>query len=347
MTTIAALQCVERGLLSLDADISSILTEFKDIQILVSIDVEKGPVLKPATRKITLRNLLTHSSGFAYERTHPKLGAWRKWYNKQSTENKKLSQSTEASIAYICPLLFEPDEGWVYGYGIDWAGIAVSRVSGLSLEAYMKKHIWEPLGMDSTTFSVTATRPDLLSRLANLTERDPKTGKLIWEKKEGEYSTGLRPVKESGGGGAFSTANDYIKLLISLLKNDEKLLRSETVDQMFTPQLSDSTHLMNIHADANPLSPGIAVHIPKETKVDFGLGGLLNLEDLSNTGRSAGGMQWGGIPNLFWWINRKDGICGCYFEQLMPAGDEKSFEMFERYEKAVNESFIKEMRGRL
>jgi hypothetical protein len=130
-------------------------------------------------------------------------------------------------------------------------------------------------------------------------------------------------------------------------QNDGDLLRPETVDQMFLPHLADSTHLMRMHTYATPLQPGLAVHIPKATRVDYGLGGLLNLEDITRTGRRAGGLRWGGIPNLFWWINRKDGVCGCYFEQLMPAGDEKSFEMFERYERAVNESFINRKMERL
>jgi CubicO group peptidase (beta-lactamase class C family) len=343
MTTISALQCVEKGLLSLDDDISPILPEFNGIQVLVKIDEDNGPVFKPASRKITLRNLLTHSSGIAYEFTHPKLFAWRRWFNRQAPENKAQSRSREAAIAYKVPLMFEPDKGWAYGYGIDWAGVAVSRVTGLSLGAYMSKHIWTPLDMNSTTFSVLDARPDLQHKLASMSDRSLETGLLTRGKTT--QQRGLSPVVESGGGGAVSTANDYMKFLSALLQNNGTLLKPETVDLMFSPNLQDASYLMKVHE--NPLSYGLAGNIPIGTKLDFGLGGILNLEDVSNTGRSRGSMQWGGLPNLFWWINRKDGICGCYFGQLMPAGDVKSFEMYERYEKAVNDSFGGGKKGKL
>ncbi|KAF2423767.1 beta-lactamase/transpeptidase-like protein [Tothia fuscella] len=347
-TSVAALQCVERDLLTLDADISTTLPEFSNPQILVSISEENGPIFKSATRKVTLRNLLTHSSGLAYEFTHPKMFVWRKWWNKQSEENRAKSRSDDVAVAYKVPLMFEPDGGWAYGYGIDWVGVAVARVSGMSLEEYMKKNIWAPLEMDSTTFSVPEYRPDLIPRSARMTQRDQENGRLI-RKKGGELDRELgrvlTPVKHSGGGGCSSTANDYIKFLSSILQNDGKLLRPETANLMFSPNLAESKHLMRVHK--NPLSYGLAGNIPVGTKIDFGLGGMLNLEEIGTTGRGQGSMQWGGLPNLFWWINRKDGICGCYFGQLLPAGDVKSFEMYERYEKAVNGSFVKEKRGKL
>jgi len=146
-------------------------------------------------------------------------------------------------------------------------------------------------------------------------------------------------VKESGGGGAFSTANDYIKFLIAVLKNDELLFKSrQTVSSMISPHLLDPSHLAKIHA--NPMSYGLAGNLPQDTRLSFGLGGIMNLTKISTTGRAAGSMQWGGLPNLFWWINPKDGICGCYFGQILPPGDVPSFSMYEKFEAAVNESFV-------
>jgi CubicO group peptidase (beta-lactamase class C family) len=231
--------------------------------------------------------------------------------------------------------VFEPGEGWAYSYGIDWAGVAVSRVSKLSLQDYMQKNIWTPLGMTSTTFHVTE-RKDLLERMAIMSERSDD-GKLS-RGQSSTYNTGLLPVNESGGGGCSSTANDYIKFLTALLAPQPTLLRPETIDLMFRPNLANPKHLMRVHA--NPLSYGLAGNLPVGSKLDYGLGGILNMEKVSTSGRAESGMQWGGLPNLFWWINRKDGICGCYFGQLMPAGDRKSFEMYEAFEKAVNESFL-------
>lgn len=345
------MQLVERGLLNLDDDIAhTVLPELKGVQILTKM-TDEGPILKPAKNKITLRNLLTHSSGIAYEFSHPKMFAWRQWSNQQAKKNKAKKQSVasaaayrapfktrsvDPAVAYLVPLLFEPDEGgWTYGYSIDWVGVAVSRVSGLSLGEYMEKNIWTPLGMMSTTFHLE-DRPDLLSRMASMTSRNGE-GKL---ERGGMIDPFRLGVKESGGGGAFSTANDYTKFLIAILQNDGKLFKSrDTIPYMMSPHLKDPAHLAAVHA--NPMSYGLTGNLPQDTKLNYALGGITNLTRVSTTGRAEGSMQWSGLPNLFWWINPKDGICGCYFGQILPPGDVPSFLMYEEFEKAVNASFVK------
>ncbi|QDS69761.1 hypothetical protein FKW77_010194 [Venturia effusa] len=339
MISISAMQLVERRLLSLDDDIAqTVLPEFKGIQVLTKM-TDDGPVLKPAKNKITLRNLLTHSSGLAYEFTHPKMFAWRQWFNAQSKDNKTKTRSSDPAVAYLAPLMFEPDTGgWTYGYSIDWVGVAVSRISGLTLGEYMQRNIWNPLGMTSTTFDLQS-RPDLLSRMASMTSRNDE-GKLERGGSGGMTDPFKMGVKESGGGGAFSTANDYIKLLIAILQNNGKLFKSrDTIPYMISPHLKDPAHLAAMHA--NPMSYGLAGNLPQDTKLDYALGGITNLTRVSTTGRAAGSMQWAGLPNLFWWINPKDGICGCYFGQILPPGDVPSFLMYEAFEKAVNATFVK------
>jgi CubicO group peptidase (beta-lactamase class C family) len=101
---------------------------------------------------LTYRNLLTHTSGLAYEFTHPKLNAWREWAMSSTPDGRVNARSSEIAVANKVPLIFEPDEGWVYGYGIDWAGLAVMRATKQTLEEYMSENIWKPCGMASTTF---------------------------------------------------------------------------------------------------------------------------------------------------------------------------------------------------
>lgn len=268
---------------------------------------------------------------------HARLLAWRQWDNARRRGTKTKKDRTEVSRAYLVPLVFDPETRWSYGYGIDWAGVIVERLSGLTLDDYMRRNIWTPLGMNDTSFHPR----DLLhlrERIPGMTIRD-EDGKL--GPADGDTQTrSFSVVRDAGGGGSASTANDYIKLLISILRNDESILKKPTVDYMFQPQLKDPSHLRKMHA--NPEAFGLAGNIPPGLKVDFGLGGILNQEMLP-TGRSAGGMQWGGYPNLFWWINRTDGICGCYFSQLIPPGDAESFEMYKKFETAVNQTFKKDM----
>jgi len=268
--------------------------------------------------------------------------AWTKWINAQYRSGAIPKPASEAARIFLRPLLYEPDQGWSYGYGTDWTGIAVSRVSGISLEDYMQRNIWGPLGMNSTTFYPRA-KPDLLRRTASLVERD-RNGKLRALHPNHPFAKLPGDVYSEGGGGAcYSTANDFIKLLISLLRNDGKLLKQETVNMMFSPQLKDPIHLRRVRA--NPISYKPAANIPTWTPVDHGFGGILNGDDIPTTGRSKGSMQWGGLPNLKWWIDPRNGVCGCYWSQLLPQGDPQSFRLYDEFEKAVLDSLKEKKSG--
>jgi len=289
-----------------------------------------------------ISNLLTHSNGLCYDPTHPKTKAWSEWIDIQYRSGAIPKPTSIIARAFLRPLLYEPDQGWSYGYGVDWAGIAVSRVSGLSLEEFMQRNVWGPLGMNSTTFH-PRVRPDLLRRTASLAIRD-KSGKLQALHPNSPLAKLPESIyPEGGGGGCYGTANDYIKLLTSLLRNDGKVLKPETVDMMFSPQLKNPTHLRRVRAD--PLSFALAASVPPQTPVDYGFGGILNLDDISSIGRSKGSMHWGGIPNLFWWINPRDGVCGCYWGQLLPRGDPQTFQLYTKFEKAVMDTLKESKSG--
>ncbi|KZP25118.1 beta-lactamase/transpeptidase-like protein, partial [Athelia psychrophila] len=148
LTTIAALQCVERGLFSLDSpdDIARLLPELAAPEILTGFDAEGKPVTAPAKNRITLRQLLTHSAGMTYEFMDPLLSAWRK------TPEGSRAHDDAFMGAYLMPLVYEPGTSWRYGVGIDWAGKLVERANGgVALEAYMQQYIWGPLGMQDIT----------------------------------------------------------------------------------------------------------------------------------------------------------------------------------------------------
>jgi CubicO group peptidase (beta-lactamase class C family) len=250
------------------------------------------------------------------------------------------ARSADIAVAHHVPLLFEPDEGWVYGYGIDWAGLAVMRATGQTLEEYMTRHVWGPLGMSSTTFSLADHRPDLLPRFAAMTLRDDE-GRLEASDRD-MYSHRAERVKYGGGGGCYSTANDYIRLLSSLLNTATgsparlpQLLARDTVRTMFAPRLAAAAEDMLRRTIESPLAFGLAGDLSPSARASFGLGGLLTVGAVPATGRAAGGMQWGGLPNLFWWVSPADNRCGCYFGQLLPPGDHTSFRLYERFERAV------------
>lgn len=300
MTSIAAMQCVESGLMNLDDGVYDILPELKDLPLLKGFDEDTGcPILERHKTKLTLRHLLTHSSGLAYDETHPKLLSWLAW------NKKKPSKAGTVEERFYYPLVFEPGTSWCYGSGIDWAGKMVERVNGgISLEKYMKKKIWRPLGIRDMTFFPNS-QPALEKRLADMSKRDPvqpdkvtrSNAKLQFLDSNGNYVADC-----FGGLGAFSSPEEYIKILHGLLTTDEgsgKLLTRASVDEFFKPQLSERARkALQVLLKDEELNNAMG-GTPIEMKKDWGLGGLLTLSEVEG-GRRPGTMTWGGLPNLTW-----------------------------------------------
>ncbi|KIW55396.1 hypothetical protein PV05_07679 [Exophiala xenobiotica] len=322
LTTIAALQCVEKGLLSLDADISNVLPEWEASEILTGFDDAGEPQLKKATKHITLRQLLTHSSGMGYDFLSPGLAKWRQWKGEPIGASEEPIEKRQ-----FLPLIYEPGQGWSYSVGIDWAGKIVERVNGgIRLGDYMKQYIWGPLGMTSTGFRLDQNE-SIRNHLCATTARTP-TGELV---ASAPYNF-QNPVDDLGGGGLHSCPADYIKVLISLLKNDGTLLRPETVKMMFEPQLADPKHLMVMTQD--PKGGAMFRGGVDCNTWNFGLGGILTLDDVEGVCKK-GTMSWGGLPNLFWWIDPTGGNCGVYASQILPPGDPTSMALAVDFHKEI------------
>jgi CubicO group peptidase (beta-lactamase class C family) len=212
----------------------------------------------------------------------------------------------------------------------------VERVTSQSLGAYMAENIWNPLGMKSTTFRLQE-RPDIKNRRAEMTARLP---------------SGLGPnprtifpdnaPDDHGGGGVFSSPEDYIKVLISLLKNDGTLLKPASTDLLFEPCLppgsiaafSKNRATAYQAYRAGNIGSKVEHKVEPPAELNFALGGQLTEHDWRG-GRKAGSMSWGGLPNLSWFIDRKSDIAVLCCTQLVPPGDQASRAVWERFESAV------------
>src|ERR1700734_2448906 len=148
ITSVAAMQLVEQGKLKLDEPASTYIKELGGLQVLHGFDPGTGkPILKPATKPVTLRTLLTHTSGFCYDT----------WFADMLQYEKATGVSFPlGTVAPLTPLMFEPGSRWQYGTSADWSGRLVEAVSGMSLEQYFQKNILGPLGMHDTGFLVPA-----------------------------------------------------------------------------------------------------------------------------------------------------------------------------------------------
>ncbi|KAJ5881678.1 Beta-lactamase-like protein [Penicillium soppii] len=301
VTTIAALQCVEDGLLTLDGDLSAIAPELASKQIITGFSDEDGsPQLDAPIRPITLKMLLTHSAGTCYHFMNPLVGKWRE----QNASTGTGLRPVEELFNY--PLSFQPGDGWMYGSGLDWAGRVIERVTHGTLIEFMQKRIFDPLGISDGQF-FPVTRSELRDRLVDLNPNDPDGLGLAVVGGSGDMNT--RTKGDFGGHGLFLPGTDYVKILHSLLVSDGKLLKLDTVDNMFEHHLGPEATASQQAALDSPLGVFFRVGTEPGTKVGHGLGGLLMLEDVDGWyGERT--LTWGGGLTLAWFIDRKNGLCG-------------------------------------
>ncbi|GJN73047.1 transesterase (LovD) [Purpureocillium lilacinum] len=305
ITAVAAMQCVDDGLLTLRGDVAALAPELASKQVLTGFSGEgdaEAPVLEPAARPITLEMLLTHSSGASYDFLSPAVGKWRERFAPYPPEGVR--RPVEEAFSY--PLGFQPGAGWMYGPGLDWAGRLVERATGRTLGERMQERIFTPLGINSAQF-YPVTREDLRARLVDLNPQDPEA--LGRAPLGGGGDMNKRSEGDFGGHGLFMSGADFAKVLRSLLANDGKLLRPDTVDDMFEHHLSPEATAGHAAALASPAGIFFRVGVDPGTKMGYGLGGLLTLESVDGWyGERT--MTWGGGMTLAWFIDRSNGLCG-------------------------------------
>ncbi|OAL46781.1 beta-lactamase/transpeptidase-like protein, partial [Pyrenochaeta sp. DS3sAY3a] len=316
---IACMQLVEQGKLHLDDgdEIEKLLPEFKDLKVLQK---DGTPVEKK--RKITLRMLLTHTAGFGYT-----------FFNNELRDFSHPIEFDEFSghiKDILQPLVFQPGEGWEYGVNIDFAGLALERVTGLSLNDYCHKNIFEPLGLkDISMFPST----DMKRRLAHMNHRK-HNGSLIGRdhllrKPLVVEPSEVKDVLNSGGAGAFSTPSDYAQIIATLLNDGTspttgaKILKKETVDLMFKNHIEKFPNFGRQGIpDAKPdLTNPLPEVYPVEGNPPQGWGLTFMLSNGGPTGRSKSTGFWAGLPNCWWWCDREKGVGGIVCSQILPFGD--------------------------
>ena len=319
ITSVAAVQCVERGQLKLDEPAKNICPELAKVGVLTGFDASGQPVTRPPKRDITLRHLLTHSAGFSYE-------IWNTDMQKVQAALQIPSVTECKNKALTLPLLFDPGEAWEYGINIDWAGKMIEAVSGQSLGQYLKANILEPLGMASTAFHIN---DDMRKRLATTHLRGPDGNLAVFP-----FEIPQAPEFEMGGGGLYSTAGDYLKFLRMVLNYGqlagERILTPEGTAALGINHMGDC-RVYNLKA-AIPLTND-AEFFPGIQK-SWSLAFQINHE-AAPTGRPAGGMMWAGLANSYFWVDQTKGLAGVYISQIFPFADHQSLPLFYAFEKAV------------
>nr|RBQ91790.1 hypothetical protein FVER53263_12457 [Fusarium verticillioides] len=321
---LACMQLVEKGTLRLDdgTQVEQLCPELKDIEVL-----QPDGTLVKKDKAITLRMLLTHTSGLGYS-----------FFSKRLRDRAYPAGADEFGGRIedmLPPLLFQPGEGWEYGVGIDWAGVVVDRATGLKLNDYLQERVLRPLGI--TEMSMFPSH-NMQAKLAYMHQRGPDgtlrpcnhpmRASLVVDQND---KARMENMFNSGGGGMFANARDYCKVLAVLLndgtcpKTGVKLLEKQTVDEMFKNQIPQFPNFsrQGIQAARPDFTNPVPELYPVAGDPPQGWGLTFMLSNGGPTGRSKGTVHWAGLPNLWWWADRENGVAGIICSQIVPFGDMK------------------------
>ncbi|ODV67106.1 beta-lactamase/transpeptidase-like protein [Hyphopichia burtonii NRRL Y-1933] len=300
----AVLQLYERGLVDLDAAASTYLPILKDVKVIKGWDNDE-PILKTPETEPTVKQLLLHTSGFAYAFYNED---YRKLLAKYGEPN--IFNITEESLKCM-PLVFEPGSQFLYGHGLDFAGFIVESVSGMTLEQYLKENIFKPAKMNDVTFEVQPKDSDKV---------------LICDSRQSDgslrpYSTQplQTPAKHCGGHGLFGTIELYLRFIriwINEGKADDgtQIIKKETWKEASQNNLPPNFTTTDFNSTDAELTKSV------KSSDFWSLGFGITRED-SKAGVPKDSLYWCGLANLFFWIDLKNKIGGYYVTQLFPHAD--------------------------
>lgn len=324
ITGTAVLQCVEEGRLDLDAPAKTYVPDIAQLQVLDGFDAEGRPKLRPPKRDITTRMLMLHTAGLGYD-------IFNEDYHRLASEHGQPRVTTGSKASIMTPLLFDPGERWEYGSNLDWCGQVIEAIRGKRLGDVMRERIFEPLGMTDTAFSLT---PAMRAKLAAMHRREAD-GSLT---PMPDFELPQDPEIHMGGHGLYSTVGDYCRFIRMWLNDgageNGRVLRAETVHTAAVNGLGDKK--IRMLPGVIPALSNDAEFFPGMPK-SWGYSFMINDED-APTGRPAGALGWAGLANLFYWIDRSNGIGGFWATQILPFGDPVSFTGFMDLETAAYRS---------
>lgn len=310
ITSTAALQLVETGELDLDAPAANYAPDIGQLQVIDGFEPGGEPRLRAPKRQITTKDLLLHRAGFGYD-------FFNETYKRLAEEKDQPSVITATKAALMSPLLFDPGEKWEYGSNIDWVGQVIESITGERLGDVFAKRIFAPLGMTETGFEMTGA---MRTRLAGMHQRG-----LDGTLEANDFELPVNPDVHMGGHGLYGTVGDYMRFIRMWLNDGRgehgQVLRPETV------AMAEKNHLGDLKVT---MLPGViptlsndAEFFPGQSK-SWSYGFMVN-DEKAPTGRPAGALGWAGLANLFYWIDRKNGLGGFWATQILPFGDPASF----------------------
>jgi methyl acetate hydrolase len=314
ITSTAAMQLIEQGKFAVEDPVEKYLPEMAKVPIFDAFDAKTGNYrLHPTSKPITVRHVLTHTSGLGY----PFTSAILRDFKPHAGEDYPVG-----------PLLFEPGEKWWYGTSTDVVGRLVEKTSGQKLEDYFRQHIFVPLGMNDTSYNVPQAKAERLVA-GQQRDGDRMDGPIVKQSEQ----PGLTVAQPVGGGGLASTASDYGRFVRMLLNRGEldgtRVLKPETVVLMGQNQIGG----VSVPALKSALPRSRDFSFIADGRDKWGLGFLITADHVPGK-RSAGSLSWGGINNTYFWIDPSRGIAGVILMQFLPFADPKALAVYDAFERA-------------
>ena len=312
VTSLAVMMLVEQGKIHVDDRVTKYLPEFAVREVVLTRIKDDGSYdTRPAKRPVTIRDLLTHTSGIGYAFSDPRLA--------------RLAASGTAETDQ--PLLHDPGERFTYGTNTWVLGKIVEQVSGQTLDLFLRDKIFWPLRMGDTFYAVP---PDRYDRVVTQVQRGPDELAIV-----PNPPTIQSPVR--GDGGLYSTATDYGTFMRLFLNGgragDRRLVSEHTIQLMTSNQIGVLRVVQQPAADHGRTRP-FPIGSGKDT---FGFGFQIETAPIEPGMRSAGSYSWGGIYNTHFWIDPERQVAAAVLMQVLPFYDEACLNVLRGFEKRLYE----------
>jgi CubicO group peptidase (beta-lactamase class C family) len=307
VTGVALMQLYERGKFELDAPLTTYVPEFAQVQVYAGTDASGQPRYEAPKRPITVRDILRHTAGFNGDGAPEAVTAI---YRQVDPRNRNNALPEVIARLATVPLAYHPGTQWKYSDAVDVQAYLVQKISGVPFDEYLKLHIFRPLGMTSTRYTILPTDPDRAQLAALYTRNEDGTFTRQSDEEAFSFNSAEWPYKP-GSGGLVSTIDDYMKFARMLLGggklNRARILKPETVKLMAT--------------DTMPKEVTDKSWLQSKGQVGFGIDFAVRIappKDAQEASGAVGEFFWDGAASTLFWVDPKNDIAAVLFTQMRP-----------------------------
>jgi CubicO group peptidase (beta-lactamase class C family) len=304
---VALMKLYERGKFQLDDPLANYLPEYANVRVYAGQDANGQPKLEAPKRPILVRDILRHTAGFGVDDQSPVGALYREAKLREGFQNTTAAVSQKLAAV---PLLYQPGTRWLYSDAVDIQAALTQKLSGVPFDRYLELHIFKPLGMTTTRYTILPTDADRPRLAAIYTRNDDGTFTRQSDEEAYKFNSASWPYKP-GSFGLVSTLDDYMKFARMLLGGGKlgraRILKPETVRLMAT--------------DAMPKEVTDKSWLPSKGQVGFGIDFAVRIappKDASESSGAVGEFFWDGAASTLFWVDQKNDIAAVLFTQMRP-----------------------------